>query len=181
LSGRSPQEAALNAPESFKAILGCITSEGFVSRYERSRHDMRMADFQDKFAILDRRNGQTLKLELYQRYAVVNAEGDRGPWTTTTTEYIYEVFDQTDDLIAAWHWHPMSGRVGDEAHWPHLHAYGARETLTLHKLHLPTGRVSLEAVVRFLIEDLDVVPRRADWSAVLTRHEDTFRRLRNWA
>jgi hypothetical protein len=57
----------------------------------------------------------------------------------------------------------------------------ARADLTLHKLHLPTGRVSIEAVVRFLIEDLDVVPRRRDWSAVLDRHEEAFRRSRTWA
>jgi hypothetical protein len=108
-------------------------------------------------------------------------DGQRGPWTTTTTEYIYEVSDERDDLIAAWHWHPESGRAGDEAPGPHIHAYGDRETLTLHKLHLPTGRVSLEALVRFLIEDFGVIPRRGDWRTVLSRHEETFRQLRSWA
>ena len=78
-------------------------------------------------------------------------------------------------MLAAWHWHPMSNLSEDASPWPHLHAYGARDTLTLHKLHLPTGRVSLEAVVRFLIEDLDVAPRRTDWRAVLRRHEERFR------
>lgn len=71
--------------------------------------------------------------------------------------------------------------MGDESHWPHLHAYGARDTLTLRKLHLPIGRVSLEAVVRLLIEDLDVVPRRAEWRAILTRYEERFRHTRTWA
>jgi hypothetical protein len=52
--------------------------------------------------------------------------------------------------------------------------------MTLHKLHLPTGRVSLEAVVRFLIDDLDVVPRRADWRAILARHEEASGRARTW-
>jgi hypothetical protein len=65
--------------------------------------------------------------------------------------------------------------------WPHVHAYGARDNLTLHKLHLPTGRVSIEAVVRFLIEDLDVVSRRDDWRIILDRHEEAFRRSRTWA
>jgi hypothetical protein len=53
--------------------------------------------------------------------------------------------------------------------------------VTLHKLHLPTGRVSIEAVIRFLIEDLEVAPLRDDWRAVLDRHEDLFRQTRSWA
>jgi hypothetical protein len=181
LSGRTPQEAAQNCLAPSKAIVGCITAEGFVSRYDRHRRDVRTAAFQDEIAILDRRSGQVLKLELFHRYTVVQAEGDRGLWTTTTIEYVYEVFDERDELIAAWHWHPTTVEAGDEAHWPHVHAYGARETMTLHKLHLPTARVSLEAVVRFLIEDLDVVPRRVDWRVVLGRHEDAFRQARTWA
>jgi hypothetical protein len=46
---------------------------------------------------------------------------------------------------------------------------------------LPTGRVSIEAVVRFRIEDLDVVPRRPDWDRVLERHEQAFREARTWS
>jgi hypothetical protein len=75
----------------------------------------------------------------------------------------------------------MTQISSDDASWPHLHAYGARDMLTLHKLHLPTGRVALEAVVRFLILDLDVVPRRDDWRSVLDRHEEQFRQARTWA
>jgi hypothetical protein len=54
--------------------------------------------------------------------------------------------------------------------WPHLHAYGAHDSVDLHKLHPPTGHVTLSSVVRFLIEDLGVLPRRADWPAVVERH-----------
>jgi hypothetical protein len=181
LSGRTPQEAIHELLETFKAVVGCVTAEGFVSRYgRRGRADL-TADFQDEIAILDRRNGRSLKLELQHRYAIVEAHDERSRWTTTTTEYVYAVSDERDDLIAAWHWHPTSGRAGDEAHSPHIHAYGDRATLTLHKLHLPTGRVSLEALVRFLIEDFDVIPRRTDWSAILSRHEEAFRQVRSWA
>jgi hypothetical protein len=75
----------------------------------------------------------------------------------------------------------MTQLAGDDAPWPHLHAHGARDTLTLHKLHLPTGRVALEAVVRFLIGDLNVAPRRSDWRTVLDRAEAHFRETRSWA
>jgi hypothetical protein len=139
------------------------------------------AQLQDEFAVLERRNGQALKLELYHRFVVRRIDGGRGLWTASTAEYIYRVSDARDDLLATWHWHPMPQLSGDDAPWPHVHVYGERDTLTLHKLHLPTGRVPLEAVVRFLILDLDVVPRRADWRAVLDRHEERFRQARTWA
>jgi hypothetical protein len=181
LPGRTPHEAIQSFLEPFKAILGCVTDEGFVARGGWLLGVQQHARFQDGFAILTRRNGQALKLELRHRFVVRPADGARGPWTISTTEYIYEVADERDDPIAAWHWHPGSGLPGDAVQWPHLHAYGTRDTLTLHRLHLPTGRVSLEAVFRFAIVDLDVVPRRADWSALLDRHEDRFRRTRSWA
>ena len=152
-----------------------------MARGTRAADEQQTAHLQDGFAILSRRNGQTLSLELYHRYVIREAEGDRGPWTASTVEYVYEVSDESGELIATWHWHPSTVQANDEAHWPHLHAYGARDALTLHKLHLPTDRVSLEAVVRFLIEDLGVVPRRDDWDAILKRHEAAFKLSRNWA
>jgi hypothetical protein len=91
---------------------------------------------------------------------------------------VYKIADVNAIDILEFHWHPKnSGR----ATWPHIHAYGTHESEELHKLHPPTGRVSIEAVVRFLIEDLDVVPRRADWRAVLERNEQLFRERRTWS
>lgn len=164
-----------------KAVVGCITSEGFVARGPRLAGEQQTAHFQDGFAILGQRNGHTLSLELYHRYVIRAADGDSDRWTASTVEYVYELGDHSGDLIAAWHWHPTTKGSDDEAHWPHIHAYGTRGTLALHKLHLPTGRVSLEVVVRFLIMDLDVIPRRNDWSAILDRHEERFRQMRTWA
>lgn len=181
MAGRTPREAIDAFLEPFKAIVGCVTDDGFVVRGGWSPGEQQSAYFQDDFAILNRRNGQALKLAVHHRFVVRQADDPRGPWTTSTVEYIYEVSDERDDPIAAWHWHPASAQPGDAAHWPHLHAYGTRDTLTLHRLHLPTGRVAIEAVVRFSIADLDVVPRRADWSAALDRHEATFRQQRSWA
>jgi hypothetical protein len=76
------------------------------------------------------------------------------------------VLDVDERPIVSFHWHPIdSGRVG----WPHLHAYGTNQSVELHKLHPPTGMVTAGSVVRFLIEDLDVLPRRPNWQAVIDR------------
>jgi hypothetical protein len=162
-------------------VVRCVTDEGFVARQPRQPEQSRLAQFQDEFAVLDRRNGQTLKLEISHRFVVRRMDGPRSLWTASTDEYAYRISDERDDVLAEWHWHPMTQLSDDDAPWPHLHAYGARDSLTLHKLHLPTGRVALEAVVRFLIGDLAVVPRRTDWRAVLDRAEAHFREQRSWA
>ena len=178
---RTRHEAVRSFLEPLKAVIGCVTSEGLVTRDTSIPGEQQTALLQDGFVILSRRNGQALSLELNHRFVVRQASDPRGRWMASTTEYIYKVFDEQSHLIAAWHWHPGAVGVEDESHWPHVHAYGARDTLTLHRLHLPTGRVALEAVVRFLIEDLGVVPRRADWRVFLDRHETRFRQTRTWA
>jgi hypothetical protein len=44
-----------------------------------------------------------------------------------------------------------------------------------------TGRVSIEVLVRFLIDDLDVASRHDDWRAVLDDYARQFWELRTWA
>jgi hypothetical protein len=162
-------------------VVRCITDEGLVARQPHRREQAWAARFQDGFAIVNRRGGRALKLEIRHPFAVRQLDGSRSLWTATSTEYVYRVSDARDDLLAAWHWHPMAQLSGDDGPWPHLHAYGARDTLTLHRLHLPTARVALEAVGRFLIIDLDTIPRRPDWRAILDRSEERFRETRSWA
>lgn len=60
-------------------------------------------------------------------------------------------------------------------------AYGRHEASgPLGKLHLPTGRVSFEAVVRCLISDWGVTPARDDWREVLDDTERRFLAYRTW-
>jgi hypothetical protein len=49
------------------------------------------------------------------------------------------------------------------------------------RLHIPTGRVSFEQVVRFLVDDLEVVPQRHDWRDVIAESEERFRAFRTWS
>jgi hypothetical protein len=44
-----------------------------------------------------------------------------------------------------------------------------------------TDRVALEALVRFLVDDLDVVPLRDDWREIVERGEEAFHQTRTWA
>jgi hypothetical protein len=176
LPGRTPREAVDAFLTPLKNVVGCVTDEGLVARYPGRGEQWHAVAFQSGFAILDRANGLTLKLALFHRYTVVKEAGDRGPWTVRTAEWKYEVSDQSDEVIVDFHWHPVSGRT----QWPHVHAYGDRGSMTMDRLHIPTGRVSIESVIRFLIEDLGVVTRRPDWDRVLTQSEILFLEWRTW-
>jgi hypothetical protein len=101
-------------------------------------------------------------------FAVAASTERVGWWEARIAGWVYEIRSAAGDLILAFHWHPSTGRVT----WPHLHAYGVNESVELHKLHPPTGTIKAASVVRFLIEDLDVLPRRPDWQAILDRHAD---------
>jgi hypothetical protein len=105
---------------------------------------------------------------LSHEYAVRNAVQRRGWWEAVTVGWVYNILDHAGRTILAFHWHPSSGRVT----WPHLHDYGAHDSVELHRLHPPTGTITAGSFVRFLIEDLDVLPRRPDWQAILDRHAD---------
>jgi len=114
-------------------------------------------------------------LTFTHRYAIVQAHDDRGPWKVSTAEYVYELRDRNGKLVVGLHWHPASrSRVA----WPHLHV--PRDTAyNLGKLHPPTGRVSVEAVLRFAIIELEVRARRG-WETAFERSERAFVEHRTW-
>jgi hypothetical protein len=49
------------------------------------------------------------------------------------------------------------------------------------RVHIPTGRVALEDVIRLAVEEFHVEPRRADWNEVLIRTRQGFVEQRTWA
>jgi hypothetical protein len=116
-----------------------------------------------------------LQLSVQQQYQLVEAnDPERGPWKVATRAYRYELADSQGRELAGWHWHP-----GGSSPWrqPHLHVAGGR----FGECHLPTGRVSLEEVLRLLLAELDVRPLRDDWPAVLDEVEAAFREWRTWS
>jgi hypothetical protein len=94
--------------------------------------------------------------------------------------YIYALYLPADDEFMSWHWHP-SGTGGNQ--WPHMHVFADHGDMgaSFHKLHVPTGRVSFEQVVRFLIEELEVDTHRRKWDDVLAESHELWREFRTWS
>lgn len=102
----------------------------------------------------------------------------RRDWKVSTDEYIYTVGwseGNAREAAFAWHWHPS---VRAECHF-HVEARLSAE-FTLEKKHIPTARVSVEEVFRFLIQDLDVSPARSDWDEVLRENRARHETHRTW-
>lgn len=123
---------------------------------------------------LTRVDGEPLQLSVQQQYQLIETDDpDRGPWKVSTRANRYRLNDQAGRELAGWHWHPR-GRSREQ--YPHLHVFEG----PLAGLHLPTGRVSLERVLRLLLAELDVRPRRPDWKDVLDTTDAAFVEWRTW-
>jgi hypothetical protein len=96
------------------------------------------------------------------------------------TMYLYAVNDLDGRELFTFHWHPVGV---SPVRGPHLHVSAARPValstrpgssvaaeLILNRIHFPTHRIELAELVRFLIIELGVGPRRSDWERVLDRH-----------
>lgn len=115
-------------------------------------------------------------------YRVVPARGERGPWKVETAAYSHGLETPEAQEIIAYHWHPEQG---SEIIYPHLHlgagSFAGVDLGILEKKHVPTGRISLEDVLRFAIAELGVEPRREDWSEVLDETQAAFETWRTWS
>ncbi len=93
--------------------------------------------------------------------------------------YTYEVEEEaTRHELLAFHWEPHS-RVTI----PHLHIGFALSDKTLpfhNKAHIPSGRVPIEDVVRFLISDLRVTPVITGLSDVVSASRQSFMAQKAW-
>lgn len=127
-----------------------------------------------------------LYLKVLLDYSVIlDARGHVRPgYRAEVSRYVYAVQDLSGREVFAYHWHP----IGPSDVWtPHLHVSAAgtislphrsarqNDNVPLGRLHFPTHRIELPELVRFLIDDLGVGPRRPDWEAILDRIERTSR------
>ncbi len=129
-----------------------------------------------------------LYFELDQHIEVLKISTQRGDrYRVSTLRYIYCIWSDPDTPLIAWHYHPDL-----DVPFPHFHVYDRLDEAdkkiglkvsTLHGLHIPSGRVSLEEVIRFAIVELGVVPHKSrehDWSEVLRQTSARFEAQKTW-
>lgn len=186
MAGKTPFDAYRNFRDSLQKALSCVT-EGRLTVSGISPSNVG----EEYTASLHRGDPVTLRgphqitFSASQRFRIVEAEGDRGPFNVQTISYFYEIATRAGEEVLVYHWTPET---------PHGRAYGhlhvGRVCIAdasplpgdrFHRLHIPTGRIPIESILRFLIEDLDVPVRRErseDWRHILERNEQAFNEFR---
>ena len=156
-----------------------------MSPYGAAGDEPHTATFPEPVALPAQGGGAAgLKLSVTHVFAIVAAEPERSRerWRVTTRMYEYSLLDRDETELLVYHWQPDADRT-----YPHLHVSAAlsvrrraledKQAIDLDGLHLPTGRVSLEAIVRMLIDEFEIAARypEADWRRRLEETEAVFR------
>jgi hypothetical protein len=161
---RTPREALEELVSPLRDVVACITSTGLSTtgiNPDRAPHTI---DFLGRNAVrLERRASKPTILFLVSHGYALDRETD-GRWRARTTRWAYQVESLEQRELFAYHWHPVSR---SHVTGPHLHISGRTEPAELGDAHFPTGLITLGDVVRLLIEDFQMRPRRADWSRIL--------------
>ena len=127
------------------------------------------------------RPGASGRLHFYAAMSWRLIQDDRdgyGPYRVTSTYYDYSLTVDEEELWAL-HWHPDG--LSDVT-YPHQHLGSRLLALSSpmsSKAHLPTGRMTFESAVRWVIES-GAAPACADWEDRLTLSEAPHLLFRSW-
>jgi hypothetical protein len=172
-----PGRTAAQAREAFLAplqrSLSCISSaQLWVPASKRPGENEAILLSKDPLPLHSDRIGD-VQLVLGHQFKVVKDGPNK--WHISTVAYRYHLLDPNGREMLAWHWHPGTG-----TDHPHMHVSSG---LIGRHVHIPTGRVSIEAVLWLLLGDLQVKPTRdhkSDWTEILATAERPFIRHRRW-
>jgi len=120
-----------------------------------------------------------LRLLISIHFEHKRADGEHGPWKVHTLEYIYafSLPDEDKHPFLSYHWHPL---LTPEVDYPHLHIRDADSGPLTHHSHVPTGRISVEQVVRLAITQFNVRTLRKDWSEALEQIQARYEEFKTW-
>ena len=162
-TGRTPAEAVNNYQSGIQRLLSCVSNAvvGVAGGYFPSPLPHSLISDTGRLRGTSR---LILRLEQYYRIGESVPPGTR--WHVDVVGYDYAVYGSDEREILLYHWHPYGQSPFAT---PHLHfgpgaQIGHRE---VRDAHLPTGQVSLSSLLRLLIDEMGVQPRRQDWSAIL--------------
>lgn len=181
MPGKTPNEAFDAYAKPLKAVLGCITRETLLKRTVAKSEDENGFPLQEFFFVKNpvRLRDSALTFNFSQYFRVV--------WKNTafkvkTESYTYEIEDETSGHeLFAFHWEPNA--PNSKILFPHMHIGFVLkdEKLRLdNKAHIPTGRVSVEDVVVFLISELHVIPLNPEWEKIIREKRHAFMNHKSW-
>jgi len=179
LPGKTPKDAEWALVERLQRAFGCVTHERLSFSGGNYRATEPLVLLLGDGSPIELHGAARVSLTFQMHYRIVEGEGVRGPWKTTTSGYLYGLDDADGREILEYHWHP-SGHSEETS--PHLHlgagAHVGRAELP--GAHLPTGRVAVEDVLYLAITVFGVEPLHAAWQDVLADSKAAFEAYRTW-
>ena len=174
------QAALINYTSEIQHIVSCVSDVVFnVIPKSADRHVL-VCSSTGGFFPVKRQGGSRLFIDINQEIETPTTAND---YRVSTKYYLYSIADGKQDDLVGFHYHPELDE--DPVMYPHIHAYAKEDPrfkpLNLHKRHIPSGRVALEDVIRWLIDELKVVPDRADWDDVLINAREIFKSNQSWS
>jgi hypothetical protein len=108
----------------------------------------------------------------------VPTDREFGPYRVSTRKYEYSLDDDDEREIVAFHWHPREQGFDD----PHIHISPGAGTLleVFHRAYIPTGRVTFEDFIGFLIRDFAIKARNTAYKRLLEASKARFVTAKSW-
>jgi len=179
VAGRTPVEATHAFIEPLRRALACVWV-GHISTtgYDKRPEPHSLTLNRGESVPLKCTDGSSLGFRVTMKFEHAEAEGDHGPWTVRTIEYIY-VFEGADgEEFLSYHWHPSVEGIP----YPHLHVEraGNDSPPLTRRTHVPTGRIAIEQVLRLAITQFGVQPLREDWAETLAQAHGGYEEFQTW-
>ena len=170
MAGKTPPRAVANFLRPIRKAVACITKTALsVQCSDPSSVQVLLLGTGDPVEL--RSDTEKIAITMLMNYRVIPADGELGKWKVQTVGYYYNLLVNDEERLA-YHFHPTTPRIW----FPHIHI---REPRT-RKLHLPSGRISMEEFIRLLITEYGVKPTR-DWESALIDTQKRFEKYRTWA
>ncbi len=165
---RSQEEARDDILVPLQLAVSCI-SKAVVIEGRGEPFALPSLTFSERFVPLQ--GEHRLDLSLLHLHQFEERLNEPGYWGVKSVGYAYQLRERSGAELIRFEWHPF----GHQIPFPHLHIHGQAGSIRIDaKKHVPTGRVSVESVVRFAITELGVRALRRDWRQVLERGEQEF-------
>jgi len=163
LPDRTPQAATAAFRDRLQLAISCITTSVFQLEGYR-QVDRVLAATLNRGDPVPLRVSTGLLCGIRLHYRVLRTDAQL--WKAVVAAYFFELMDQAETEILAYHWHP-EGR--SPVTQPHLHLGPGLGQLTRisARAHLPTGPIAIEDFIGLCIVEFGASPRRADWETVL--------------
>lgn len=177
MPGKNPNEAFHNFYRPLQQNLSCISKDILVaSRGGQSEIDKIHGLTLSNGPILISAEGVQLDIQL--QYMIVKTDRTgKDSYRCSTRAYAYSLLSEYDHVLYAWHWHPF-GNSSFAA--PHVHPRAVDPRLVPEKAHFPSGRMSMEEIIRAVITEMRAPTERDDWDSVLALNQGKFELYRSW-